>query len=213
MPISAFDLDRTLFRKNSSVEFGRYLYAKKLLPSYSLLFVFFCHALHVGGVISIAQLHKCAFRILFKGLSADNVARWVDNFLLEHFEENLYPPAFDKLREAQQNRHLTALLSSSPDFIVEPIAKRLGIPIWKATVYAVDKDRHFCHIAALMLGEEKGIALTKMQEQRGEYKQDITAYSDSYSDLPFLLAAGKAVGVNPDRKLRSFCRQNQWPII
>ena len=40
-----------------------------------------------------------------------------------------------------------------------------------------------------------------------------TAYSDSYSDVPFLEAVGHPVAVNPDRRLRSIARARGWPTI
>ena len=40
-----------------------------------------------------------------------------------------------------------------------------------------------------------------------------TAYSDSYSDVPFLEAVGHPVAVNPDRRLRRIARLRGWPTV
>jgi HAD superfamily hydrolase (TIGR01490 family) len=40
-----------------------------------------------------------------------------------------------------------------------------------------------------------------------------TAYSDSYSDVPFLEAVGRPVAANPDRKLRRIAHERGWPIV
>jgi phosphoserine phosphatase len=40
-----------------------------------------------------------------------------------------------------------------------------------------------------------------------------TAYSDSYSDVPFLEAVGHPVAANPDRKLRRIARERGWPVV
>ena len=40
-----------------------------------------------------------------------------------------------------------------------------------------------------------------------------TFYSDSINDLPLLCAVEKAVGVNPDSKLRHECISRGWEII
>src|SRR3954451_25472633 len=40
-----------------------------------------------------------------------------------------------------------------------------------------------------------------------------TAYSDSYSDVPFLEAVGHPVAANPDRKLRRIAAERGWPVV
>lgn len=211
--ISAFDLDHTLFSENSSYRFGLYLYYKKILSFSALLFILGCHFRHKCGILPIDKLHENAFNRLFLGRFAPHVRQWALDFLEEHFQSLLYTPALDKLKKAQTAGHLTVLLSSTPDFLVEPIANRLNIPLWDATQYTVDKDHRFCHIDQLMLGEDKAHILDRLAEKYGVPRQKIYAYSDSHLDLPFLTHAGVAYGVNPNRKLRSICRRKGWEII
>jgi phosphoserine phosphatase len=40
-----------------------------------------------------------------------------------------------------------------------------------------------------------------------------TAYSDSYSDVPFLESVGHPVAANPDRKLRRIADERGWPVV
>jgi HAD superfamily hydrolase (TIGR01490 family) len=40
-----------------------------------------------------------------------------------------------------------------------------------------------------------------------------TAYSDSYSDVPFLEAVGHPVAANPDRRLRRIAAERGWPVV
>jgi HAD superfamily hydrolase (TIGR01490 family) len=211
--ISAFDLDYTLFSENSSYRFGKYLCSKKLLPFKSLAFIVGCNIRHRLGLLSIMRLHEDAFKRLFYGRSSSQVKQWATEFVEQYFETLLYLPAIQKLKKAQAEGHLTVILSSTPDFLVEPIAKKLHVPVWNATEYAVDKDQKFCHIARLMLGSDKAEILARLKQQHSIPRQRIYAYSDSHLDLPFLMAAGTAIGVNPNRTLRSICRQNKWPVI
>lgn len=211
--ISAFDLDYTLFSENSSYCFGRYLCSKKFMSLFALGFIIGCNIRHATGLLPIEKLHETAFNRLFKGRLADVVKNWASDFLNEHFEKLLYSPALEKLKLAQAAGHLTLILSSTPDFLVEPIAKKLNVSDWKATQYAVDKDQKFCHIHQLILGRNKASILEELSSQYEVPKQNIYAYSDSDLDLPFLMAAGTAIGVNPNKKLRSICREKNWPII
>jgi phosphoserine phosphatase len=211
--ISAFDLDHTLLSDNTSYRFCLYLCKKKYLPLSSLAFIFGCNIRHSLGVLSIVGLHESAFSRLFKGRSSLTIKQWAFDFLDEYLDSFLYEPAIKKLKEAQSAGHFTAILSSSPDFLVEPIAKRLEIPFWKSTRYAVDKENKFSHIAELMQGSDKAKIIGELSSLYHVPKKEITAYSDSHLDLPFLMAAGTSYGVNPNRKLRSLCQKNNWSII
>jgi HAD superfamily phosphoserine phosphatase-like hydrolase len=208
--ISAFDLDHTLLNANSSFRFGLYLCQNKHLPLSSWFFIILCHLRHSLGLLSVTKLHETAFRRLFQGRSEPLIQKWVNEFLDKYLALLLYDPAVQRLKEAQKQGHLTVILSSSPGFLVEPIAKRLGVPLWKATKYAVDKDRCFCHIAHLMLGANKAKVIAQLRKRN---KGKVTAYSDSHLDLPLLLAADYAIGVNPNRRLLAICQRNQWPVI
>jgi len=208
--ITAFDLDNTLLKDNSSFKFGLYLCKKGHLPFSSLLFILGCRLRFCMGFISLEKLHVIAFYRLFFGLSESLVKRLAQEFLVLHFESLIYLPAFKKLREAQQIGHLTVLLSSSPDFLVEPIAQKLNISIWDSTRYKSDGSHQFSRISQIMLGDKKALFI---KELRQRLQLHVCAYSDSHHDLPFLLAAESAVGVNPDRKLRAICKSSQWSII
>jgi HAD superfamily hydrolase (TIGR01490 family) len=62
-------------------------------------------------------------------------------------------------------------------------------------------------------GEGKARALRELAAADGLDLAASTAYSDSYSDLPFLEAVGHPVAVNPDRKLRRVARARGWPTL
>lgn len=211
--ISAFDLDNTLISSNSSYDFGKYLCKHRYLPVSSLFYIVGYSLSHTTGLLSIERLHHCAFERLFKGRSAQDIRLIAMDFLDEFFGSMLYVPAIEALRLAQDRGHLTVLLSSGPEFLVGEIAKRLNIPLWHSTQYAIDKDSHFCHISKLMLGADKARILENLRQQFAIRLEDTFAYSDSHLDLPMLKAAGNAIAVNPNKRLRRLCQHNLWPIL
>jgi HAD superfamily hydrolase (TIGR01490 family) len=211
--LSAFDLDKTLLKQNSSFQFGLYLYKHSYISLNALLFILGCHVRHSIGLLTVKKLHETAFQYLFKGRSIDEVQQWAENFIEDNLDQLIYPPAIKALKDAQQSDHLTVIISSSPRFLVEPIANKLGADLWKSTEYAIDNDRRFCHIARIILGEDKAQYMLVLSEQHQILRQNTKAYSDSHLDLPFLLSAGSAIGVNPCRKLRATCKKYGWPII
>lgn len=211
--LTVFDLDRTIVADNCSFEFCRYLVNKKILPSISLLYSLFYYVKHIFFGMSLTRLHDKVFERLLQGRSLKVIEENVEPFLREYLFSRIYPPAIAQLRLAQHLGHYTLILSNSPSFLVEKIAHVLGVNEWRATQYAVDKEHNLCHIASIMQGEEKASCVREIAGQLSIGKDKITAYSDSFLDLPLLLTAGKPIAVNPDRKLRRFSLQNDWEIL
>lgn len=207
--ISVFDLDHTLLHKNSSVFFCKYLYKKKLFSFTSILFSAFYYIRHRYFALSLASFHKKVFAKILRGLSIDLLEREVDLFLEENLESLFYPPAIERLEESRALGYQTAILSSSPDFLVSAISRRLKVDDWMASQYKIDKDRCLCQIAVIVQGEEKA----RWVEDKQKEGKVIVAYSDSYLDRRFLEAADIAVVVNPDRKMQKIARQKGWEEI
>lgn len=211
--LSIFDLDRTLFKVNSSYRFGSYLYQQKFFGLKEMITLVGYYALHKMGFFTIAALHQRNFEVLFSGRALADFQRHATAFLDRYWDECVYSPAIKKLDAAKQHGHYTVILSGSPDFLVAPIAQRLGVDEWQATRYAVDVYGKLSGISYVLEGDGKSDYVSILSERLGIARASSTAYSDSILDEPLLLAAGNAVGVNPDRKLRALCRRRQWEII
>jgi HAD superfamily hydrolase (TIGR01490 family) len=211
--LAVFDLDHTIVTDNSSFDFCRYLVAKKVLPSISLLYSLIYYVKHICFGMDLTSLHQKIFQRLLKGRSVKTLEEHVEPFLQDYLAHRIYPPALAQLKLAQHLGYYTLILSNSPSFLVKKIAQILGVDEWRATEYAVDQKSNLCHIASIMQGEEKAACVREISSRLSICKEHITAYSDSFLDLPFLLAAGTPIAVNPDRNLRRFSLQHQWPIL
>ncbi len=100
------------------------------------------------------------------------------------------------------------ILSNSPIFIVEKIAKRFGVSEFSATTYRLSPHGQMLAIETLFDGEKKREYVKEHRENR-----TITAYSDSILDLPFLEEAEVQVAVRPDRKLLKRAKALGWEIL
>lgn len=208
-----FDLDRTIIADNCSLDFCRYLVGKNILPSSSLIYSLFYYVKHLFFGMSLSDLHNRVFEHLLRGKSLEQLEENVEPFLKEYLFSQIYPPVLTELRLAQHLGYYTLILSNSPSFLVGKIAQVLDVNEWRATQYAVDKEKKLCHITSIMQGEEKAACVQEIAGRLSIGKAQITAYSDSFLDLPLLLSAGKPIAVNPDRKLRRFSQQHQWSIL
>ena len=64
-----------------------------------------------------------------------------------------------------------------------------------------------------MVGEAKAAAVRALAAERGIDLVASIAYSDGHTDLPLLEAVGRAVAVNPDRRLRRTAAARGWPVL
>jgi phosphoserine phosphatase len=211
--LSAFDLDETLIMANSSFLFCVYLYRKGVFPFSYVIYSTLCGLLHRMALISTTKLHELIFNRLLLGRSLSSLQEHVEAFIIELFANYSYPPALSALRQAQHLGHFTVLLSNSPSFLVAEASRYLNFNAWKATEYAVDKHKKMCHIAVIMHGSLKAENMLNMANALEISKENISAYSDSCIDLPFLLAAGRAIAVRPDRKLKILAKKHNWTIL
>ena len=210
-----FDLDRTLIRRSSVLA---------LAPSF-----------RARGLISRTDLGKSAFwQLLFvlRGASAERVRSAAEDgmsilegFSVEEMQELvgdamepvLRPLVYaEPLRLVQRHRERgekVYIVSATLQEIVEHIAEDLGFDgAIGSTCEVVDgvytgKSLRGAH------GEGKARALRELATAEDLDLSASTAYSDSYSDVPFLEAVGHPVAVNPDRRLRRIARLRGWPTI
>ena len=208
-----FDLDHTLLTANSSFKFGAYLYKKKIFNLQIMCYMVGCYAFHKSGLLSLEGLHHTIFKRLFWQRFATDFTSPLAAFIKEELTPLFYAPAMQQLQAAQQSGHYVGILSSSPEFLVAAIAQHLGITVWKGTQYATDNEGRFNTITEVINGTAKAQHLASLARQYHIPQSSVIAYSDSYLDRPFLEAAGVAVGVNPDKKLRHLCLKNGWDII
>lgn len=193
--------------------FGKYLYQKKVMTFYQMaksVYAYFCHKVF-GRPLS--WLHSQVFDTCFNAFPKASLLKHVEEFLDLHLEQLYYKPSYEALSHAKSQGDITAILSSSPDFLVEAIAKRLQITYWIGTCYQVDKQGRLCKIACIVDGDYKADFLKKLIARYQVPKEHVTAYSDSLLDLPMMNVAGVRFGVNPGRLFYSHCKKHDWNII
>ena len=159
------------------------------------------------------MLHEKVFERFLKGAPLSLVQEEVTQFLKKDFYRFLYYPTFERLRRAQHQGHHTVILSNGPSFIVGPIAEYLEVSEWRSSHYAVNNKGNFEAVESILLGEGKAHCIDQMTKEFKITPQQVTAYSDSDLDLPFLQSAGIPVAANPNTKLLKVSKKNSWEII
>lgn len=201
--IAAFDLDRTLLVGNSSLFFCRYLQKRGLLSRFDLFYCSIIYFFHFFCGLSLWTMQSRVFDRLFKGKSVAELSVHLAPFLKTLV---WYEPVLTRLKRLREEGYEICILSSSPRFLVEPIARMIDVTDVVATDYSVDSEGRLSAISLLIDGAKKKEALLTLG-------QEAIAFSDSHVDLPFLEAANQVVAVNPTRPLRRLAKQRNWEIL
>ena len=99
------------------------------------------------------------------------------------------------------------IVSASPEEIVVPIGRLLGVDDVIASRALLTEDRRYTgQMDFYAYGPFKVEAIEALAAEHDIDLAESWAYSDSYTDLPMMLAVGHPVAVNPDRPLLKAAR-------
>ena len=203
-----FDLDRTLCVKNVSFAFCFYLIKQGIVPVSSLIKTVPLYFQRPP----LEKIHRVVFRHVLEGLFFSDLRDLAETFLDKELEKLLCPKVFPLAEQAKKNGEKIFLLSSSPHYLVEKIARRFCFDLCAGTEYGVDKEGRICEIKSLITGLEKREIASRWAEIENATVKT-AAYSDSQDDLPLLEWADTAILVRPSRSFRKIARSQNWTII
>jgi len=210
--LAVFDIDGTLTRFRSSERlFARYLIRHGCLGPRALL--------HYAGFL-LRNAGRFRGRVWKKnkaylvGLPRDRLEELATGFVTRQVLPALAEPALRRLRQHQSNGDAVGLLSGTPDFIANCLARDLGVGLVEATSLEY-RDGRVAAGAPLShpLGEEKVRCLQRLAGAAGRSLEQLVVYANSRDDIPMMRAAGKAVAVNPDAALRRIADAEGWEIL
>ena len=168
--MNLYDFDKTVYYKDCTVEFWKYCLRRKPYLIFGLpiqAFGFFLYKLKIKP----KEYFKSAFLFFIKHFK--NIEEETERFW-DKEERNICRHFRDMLKEGD------VIVSASPEFLVAPMAKRLGVRCLASPVDS--KTARFT--APNCKGEEKLRRLAAIGITSAEQ-----AFSDSASDLPMLSLA------------------------
>jgi HAD superfamily hydrolase (TIGR01490 family) len=187
------------------------------------------------GLISRLDLVKSAlWQVLFvlRGASAERVRSAAEEGMtilngfsvaeMQHLvgdamENVLRPLVYEEpLRLVERHRargERVYIVSATLQEIVQHIADDLGFDGAIGSTCEIVDGVYTGRTLRAAHGVGKADALRALAAAEGFDLAESTAYSDSYSDVPFLEAVGHPVAANPDRKLRRIADERGWPVV
>jgi len=208
-----FDLDKTLTRCNVSFAFGQFLYRRKKLSLFKMFRLVGAYLLQKWGLSSLQNLHALAFRLLFQGKKKSAITAFVSEFLSQLPSSFFQDTVIAKLRKHQKEQIPIWIQSSSPEFLVIPIAALCGVTKVSASVYGTDDTGRFSHIETIVDGSVKKNFFLHYIQECGIEREKVCFYTDSIQDLPLLESVGTPIVVYGDKKLMKIAQKSAWQIL
>lgn len=212
--VAFFDLDKTIIAASTAFVYGREFFHKGLISSATAMQFSLAQAMY------LARGHSDEKQDALKNQLAALVRGWdvaeIEAIAQDTLEQVIIPTIYAEARELISLHkllgHRVVIISASARQLVAPIARRLGVDEVVATELGVAEGRFTGEVEFYCKGAAKAEAVHALAHSHGVDPDRCFAYSDSFTDLPMLLAVGNPVAVNPDKALRTYAEEHGWDI-
>lgn len=207
-----FDLDGTLYPGNTSMAFYKYMIKIKAISWKTWPLAVVAYLSYRCSFKNITLLHLFVHKWVLSKLNSSKVLKLVPEFIKNVIYPKLRKGLIEQIEKAREQGHRIALLSSSPDFIVNEVASCLKINLTLASSYPVSSNDRFCRDILVIRGENKAIWIEEFLSSNPSFNQ-VIAYSDAMEDLPMLLKADIKYAVFPESSLKDLSFKSGWQLI
>jgi len=210
-----FDLDKTIIAKSSTLAFTRPMFRAGLLSGATLAKAGIAQAYYQAFGADEGQLDRVKEELsnLTRGWERDEVVALVEETVDEVVAPLVYAEALAIIDDHRRAGRKVVVVSASPEEIVRPLCRYLGIEHVIATRSEVDHEgRYTGQIEHYAYGSGKAEAILEMALAEGIDLEASYSYSDSVTDIPMMEVVGHPVAVNPDTELRAIAEERGWEI-
>jgi HAD superfamily hydrolase (TIGR01490 family) len=210
-----FDLDRTVIKRSSVLALAGSFRRRGLISRLDLVKSAFWQVLFVLRGASAERVRSAAeegMRML-DGFSVEEMQHIVGDAMETVLRPLVYEEPLHLLERHRARGEQVYIVSATLQEIVQHIADDLGFDGAIGSTCEIVDGTYTGRTLRAAHGEGKALALRELAAAEGFDLAESTAYSDSYSDVPFLEAVGHPVAANPDRKLRRIAAERGWPVV
>jgi HAD superfamily hydrolase (TIGR01490 family) len=210
-----FDLDRTLIRRSSVLALAGTFRRRGLISRLDLVKSAFWQVLFVLRGASAERVRSAAedgMKIL-NGFSVEEMQHIVGDAMETVLRPLVYQEPLHLVERHRARGERVYIVSATLQEIVQHIADDLRFDGAIGSTCEIVDGVYTGRTLRAAHGIGKADALRTLAAAEGLDLAESTAYSDSYSDVPFLEAVGHPIAANPDRKLRRIAAERGWPVV
>lgn len=211
-----FDLDKTVIAKSSTLAFSRPLYKAGFLNRSALIKAGIAQAVYMMVGADHDQLERVRDQMmeLTKGWDSDEIRDLVRETVDEVVSPLVFAEALAIMDEHRRAGRRVVIISASPEEVVRPLARYLGVDHVIATRSKIDAEgRYTGDLDFYAYGPGKAEAIEDLARRWNLDLDDCYAYSDSATDIPMMEVVGHPVAVNPDKDLKELAEARDWPMM
>ena len=214
MEAAFFDLDKTIVARSSPLALGRSFFREGLISRSLLLKSLYAQLMFqlMGADEEKMERMRREAAKMTQGWEQERVKQVVTEVLEEVISPLIYAEALERMHDHRAAGRLVCMVSSSPQEIVEPMARMLQVDRFIATRPRIVDGKYTGDLDFYAYGPHKAAAIQELAEELGLDLRGSYAYSDSATDLPMLELVGNPVAVNPDKALRRIAIERDWTI-
>lgn len=215
MEAAFFDLDKTVISRSSVFAVGLPLYREGMLDRRLLLTGIYrqlLYSLFGADEASMDRARQDLLRVT-EGWNQAKIVAIVEDVLESVIGPIVYAEALESIAEHRRSGRRVYIVSSSPEEIVAPLGRFVGVDEVIATRAEVHDGVYTGRLDFYCYGQAKADRITQVAESEEIDLSRSWAYSDSITDVPMLSVVGNPVAVNADRSLRREARARDWPNV
>jgi HAD superfamily hydrolase (TIGR01490 family) len=208
-----FDIDGTLIAKNSGPLYMKFLRQRGEIRRRDALRTIYYFLRYRLNLLDIERAVEYSSHWI-RGRVEEEIAAHCRIWYRDMVRQYLMPEMVRRVREHRQAGHVVAILSSTTNYLAEPLAEELGIEHLLVSRLVVTNGRFTGELhRPLCYGDGKIHWARRFAAEHGVDLGASFFYTDSVTDLPMLEIIGHPQVVNPDPLLRRLARRRGWTIL
>ena len=212
MKIHIFDVDLTVIKKTSAELFVKLALKKKIIKFSQVCSLPVDWVKYKLSLIDLDFIENTVKKLA--GIKKKDMEEIAQQCFEKSIKYNIYSGASVIIKDAQKKGEKVIFASSSFDFIIKPLEDYFGIDGSLASKMEYNNGTTTGNLEGYSLfGGKKKTAAIEWMEKNSINPEDVSFYSDSYTDIPLLEYCGKPFAVNPDRRLLNRAKKSGWEIL
>jgi len=208
-----FDVDGTLIAKNSGPLYMKFLRQRGEIRRRDALRTLYFYVRYRLNLLDIERAVERSSAWIQGRLESDiaaNCRLWYRDMVRQY----LQPEMVRRVRVHREQGHVVAILSSTTNYLADPLAEELGIDHLLVSRLVV-RDGRFTGEAhkPICYGDGKLYWARRFAAEHDVNLAESFFYTDSVTDVPMLEIVGHPQVVNPDALLRRIARQRGWEVL
>ena len=200
--LAIFDIDYTITRKETLMEFFKYIVSKDIKNIKFLPRALYSGLMYGVKVYDEKKVKECFLKFI-ENIDETELAKLTKSFYDERLSTILYKDAVNMIKKLKNEGYMVVLISASPEFYVKEFYAIEEVDLIIGTKFTFEGGKFIRKMSGNNCkGEEKVRRLNEVLKEKNikvDFKNSYM-FSDSLSDKPLLDLVGKPYLINYKKK-------------